>query len=91
MKRRPLANIVFGQSASIVEEFCIESQSLSIDRYDCLALNLGLHIANGVRGLHIESNGLSRNIVDENLVLRLTMRWVLKVLGESQREKKESD
>merc|ERR1712013_41029 len=67
VQRRLLLNVIIRQSAPILQLLTRENQTLLLGRDTLLILNLRLHILNGVIGLHIQSDGLSRQSLDENL------------------------
>merc|ERR1719401_186757 len=64
-----LLDVVVGKRASILELLSREDQSLLIRGNSLLILDLGLDVIDGVSGLHIEGNGLTRKSFDENLHL----------------------
>jgi len=55
-----LLNVVVAQCASILQLLAGEDQSLLVWWNSLLVLDLGLHIVDGVRGLNLEGDGLSR-------------------------------
>ena len=67
MERRLLLNIVVGQRSSILELFAGEDQTLLIRGDALLVLDLRLDVVDGVAGLDIECDGLTREGFDEYL------------------------
>merc|ERR1719431_637891 len=67
MKGALLLDVVVRQSATIFQLFTGEDQSLLIWGNSFLVLDLGLHILNGVRWLHLQSDGLSSEGLDKDL------------------------
>merc|ERR1719319_1494562 len=67
VQRRLLLNVVIGEGAPILELFARENETLLLGRDSFLILDLGLHVLNGVVGLHVQSDRLSRQRFDENL------------------------
>ena len=67
MKRRFLLDIVVRKCAAILELLASEDQTLLIRRNALLVLDLLLHVLDGVRGLHVEGDGLTREGLHENL------------------------
>jgi hypothetical protein len=67
MEGRLLLDVVITQSTAIFELLSSKNQSLLVWRNSLLVLNLGLDIVNRVRRLDIESDGLSRQGLDEDL------------------------
>ena len=66
---RLLLDVVVGESSPVLELLSGEDQTLLIRRDPLLILDLGLHILDGVAGLDIQGNGLTRQSLDENLHL----------------------
>ena len=62
-----LLDVVVGESAAILELLSGEDESLLVGRDALLVLDLGLHVVNGVRALHIEGDGLSGEGLHEDL------------------------
>ena len=60
-------DVVVTQCSAIFQLLSSKDQSLLIRRDSFLILNLGLDIVNCVRGFHIESDGLPRQSLNENL------------------------
>merc|ERR1711892_1660641 len=67
MKSALLLDVVARQSATIFQLFAGEDQPLLIWGDSFLVLDLGLHILNGVRWLHLQSDGLACEGLDEDL------------------------
>jgi len=62
-----LLNVVVRESATILKLLSSEDESLIFRRDSFLVLDLGLDVADSVRSLNIESDGLSSNGLDEDL------------------------
>ena len=62
-----LLDVVVIEGAAILELLSSEDESLLIGRDALLVLDLGLDVLDGVRWLDVESDGLSRKGLDENL------------------------
>ena len=62
-----LLDVVIAESATILKLFACEDQSLLIGRDALLILDLGLHILDGVSGLHVEGDGLAGQGLHEDL------------------------
>ena len=60
MNRGLLLNVVIGQCAIVFELFACKDQALLIGRDPLLVLDLLLHRVDGIRGLYLECDGLSR-------------------------------
>merc|ERR550539_2277387 len=69
MKCRFLLNIVVRKSSTILKLFSCENKTLLIWRNSFLILNFCLHIFNGIRGLYLKGDGLTRKGFNENLHL----------------------
>ena len=67
MESRFLLNVVITQSTSILKLLYSKDQTLLIRGDSLLVLNLSLDIVNGVTGLDIQSNCLSRKSLDKDL------------------------
>jgi hypothetical protein len=67
VESRLLLNVIIRQSATIFELLPGEDQALLIGRNAFLVLDLGLDIVDGVRGLHLQRDGLAREGLDKNL------------------------
>ena len=68
MKSRLLLDVVITQRASILELLPSKDQALLIRRDALLVLDLSLDVVNGVRGLDIEGDGLTRQCLNKNLL-----------------------
>merc|ERR1712018_992062 len=62
-----LLDVVVGESPSVLELLASEDQPLLVWGDSLLVLDLGLDVLNGVRGLHLESDGLTGEGLDEDL------------------------
>jgi len=62
-----LLDVVVAESAAILELLAGEDETLLIRGDTLLVLDLGLHVVDGVRGLNIEGNSLTREGLDEDL------------------------
>ena len=60
-------NIVVREGTSILELLSSEDETLLIGRNALLVLDLRLDVVNGVGGLDLESDGLAREGLDEDL------------------------
>ena len=67
MKGRLLLNIVIGEGTAVLELLTGEDQTLLIRGNTLLVLDLLLDIVNAIRGLNLESDGLTRKGLDEDL------------------------
>merc|ERR1711878_35383 len=67
MEGRLLLDVVVRESSSILQLLASKDQPLLVWRNPLLVLNLGLDILNGVRGLHLQSDGLASQGLDKNL------------------------
>ena len=67
MKRRLFLNVVIAESASILELFAGEDESLLIGGDALLVLDFRLDIVDGVGGFDIEGDGLAREGFDKYL------------------------
>ena len=67
VKGRFLLDVVVGQGSSILQLLSSEDESLLIGRNALLVLDLLLDILNGVAGLHLQSDGLPSEGLDEDL------------------------
>ena len=67
MQSRLLLDVVVGEGTSILQLLASEDKSLLVRGDTLFVLNLGLHRLNGVRGLHLEGDGLSSEGLDEDL------------------------
>merc|ERR1712180_442109 len=62
-----LLYVVVRQSPAVLQLFTSKDQSLLVWRDAFLVLDLGLDVLDGVRRLHLESDGLSSQRLDEDL------------------------
>merc|ERR1719516_667436 len=67
MESRLLPDIVVAQSPAVLQLLSREDQSLLLRRDTLFILDLGLYILDRVIGLHVQSDRLSRQRLDENL------------------------
>ena len=67
VKGRLLLNIVIGKGTAVLELLTGEDQTLLIRGNTLLVLDLLLDIVNAIRGLNLESDGLTRKGLDEDL------------------------
>ena len=67
MKGGLLLDIVVRQSTSILKLLSGENETLLVGRNTFLVLDLGLDVIDSVRGLDLESDGLARESLDEDL------------------------
>ena len=64
-----LLDVVVGQGAAVLELLASEDQALLIGWDALLVLDLGLHVVNGVGGLHVERDSLASECFHEDLHL----------------------
>jgi hypothetical protein len=64
-----LLDVVVGEGAAILELLASENQALLVRGNALLVLDLRLDVVDGVRGLHLEGDGLARQGLHENLHL----------------------
>jgi len=69
VQRRLLLDVVVGQGAPILQLLAGEDEPLLVRRDALLVLDLGLHVVDGVRGLHLQRDGLPRQGLHEDLHL----------------------
>ncbi len=62
-----LLDVVVREGSSILQLLTSEDQPLLIRRDPLLILDLGLHVLDGVGGLHLQGDGLPRKGLDEDL------------------------
>ncbi len=62
-----LLDVVVRQGTPVFELLASEDETLLVRRNSFLVLNLALHVLDGVRGLHLERDGLARQGLDEDL------------------------
>merc|ERR550537_1162353 len=67
VQRRLLLDVVVRQSPAILKLLACEDEPLLVWRDAFLVLDLGLHVVNGVRGLHVKRDRLAREGLDEDL------------------------
>ena len=67
MEGRLFLDVVVIQSASILELLSSEDKSLLVRWDPFLILDLGLHVINGVRRLHLQRDRLTREGLDKDL------------------------
>ena len=67
VERRLLLDVVVGQGAAVLELLAREYQTLLIRGNALLVLDLCLDVIDGIRGLHIEGDGLARERLNEDL------------------------
>ena len=67
MEGRFLLDVVVGEGATILELLAGKDQALLVGGDTLLVLNLGLDVVDGVGGLNLEGNGLTRQGLDEDL------------------------
>ena len=62
-----LLDVVVRKGAAILELLSSEDESLLVGRDALLILDLGLNVVDRVRGLHLKSDGLASESLDEDL------------------------
>ena len=62
-----LLNVIVGKRTTIFELLASEDQALLVGGNTLLVLDLGLDVVNGIRGLDLKRDGLSRQSLDEDL------------------------
>jgi len=67
VKSRLLLDVVVRKSPAIFELFASEDETLLIWGDSLLVLDLGLHILDGVARLNLQSDGFTREGLDEDL------------------------
>jgi hypothetical protein len=67
MKSRLLLDVVIRQSTTIFQLLASEDESLLVRGNSFLVLDLGLHVVNGVRALHLKSDCLTSKSLHEDL------------------------
>ena len=70
MKGGLLLDVVVTQSATVLELFPGENETLLIWRDSFLVLNLGLHVFDSVAGLDLEGDGLPGECLHKDLHFR---------------------
>ena len=78
MKRRLLLNIIVGESATVLQLLPRKNEPLLIRRDTLLILDLTLDPLNCVARLYIQSNGLARKRLYEDLHSNISERNILK-------------
>ncbi|GAO45925.1 hypothetical protein G7K_0171-t1 [Saitoella complicata NRRL Y-17804] len=86
VKGRLLLDVVVGESAAILELLSGEDETLLVRGNSLLVLDLGLDVVDGVRGLDLEGDGLTREGLDEDLHLYRGRR-VSSVTSRQRRER----
>ena len=67
MKSGLLLNVVVGEGSAILQHLLHKNKFLLVGRDPLFILNLGFNFFDAVRRLHIKSDGLARERLDENL------------------------
>ena len=67
MESRLLLDVVISEGPAVFELLACEDESLLIRGDSFLVLDLGLHVLNAVRGLHVQGDGLSSQSLHEDL------------------------
>ena len=67
MKGGLLLDVVVREGAAVLELLAREDQALLVRGDALLVLNLSLHVVDGVRRLHLEGDGLTRDCDDEEV------------------------
>ena len=67
MQGRLLLNVVVSEGAAILELLAGKDEALLVRGDALLVLDLGLDVVDGIRGLNLESDGLSSQSLDEDL------------------------
>merc|ERR1719424_476368 len=67
MERRLLLDVVVREGAAVLELLARKDEALLVGRDPLLVLDLGLHVLNRVRGLHLEGHGLAGERFHEDL------------------------
>ena len=70
MEGRLLLDVVVRKGAAILQLLAGEDQALLVRGDALLVLDLGLHIVDGVGGLHLKGDGLAREGLHEDLHLQ---------------------
>ena len=73
MKGGLLLNVVVRKGTSILKLLASKDESLLVRWDTLLVLDLGLHGLDSVGGLNLESDGLARKSLDEDLIFELAM------------------
>ena len=76
MQSRFLLNVVVAQRATVFQLLARKNQPLLVGWDAFFVLNLGLHVLNRVRGIHVQRDGFAGERLDENLhFCRLLVGW----------------
>ena len=67
VESRLFLDVVVRKGAAVLQLLAGEDQTLLVRGNAFLVLDLGLDVLDGVRGLHIEGDGLTREGLDKNL------------------------
>ena len=67
VERGLLLDIVVQKGTTIFELLTSEDETLLVRRNTLLVLNLSLDIVDGIRRFHLQGDGLSRQVRDEDL------------------------
>ena len=67
VQRGLLLDVVVRKGTAVLELLTSEDEALLVGRDTLLVLDLRLHVVNGVRGLHLQGDRLTREGFDENL------------------------
>ena len=67
MKSGFLPNVVVGEGSAILQHLLHKNELLLVGRAPLFILSLGFNVFDTVRRLHIKSDGLARERLDENL------------------------
>ena len=67
MKSGLLLNVIIGKGPAILKLFSSENQALLIRGDSLLVLDLGLHVIDGIRRLHLEGDGLASEGLHKDL------------------------
>ena len=65
MESRLFLDVVIRKGATILKLLASEDETLLVRRNTFLVLYLRLHIVDGVRGLHLQSDGLTSECFDD--------------------------
>ena len=67
MKSGLLLNVVVGDGSGILQHLLRKNEFLLIGRDPLFILKLGFNVSDAIRRLHIKSDGIARECLDENL------------------------
>jgi hypothetical protein len=87
VQRGLLLDVLVDEGTAVLELLAGEDEALLVRRDVLLVLDLGLHVVDGVRGLHLQRDGLPCQGLDEDLHLHrcfLRQRPTTAVLPESE-------